>query len=285
MTINGQTLTETKIFSEFYQEYTGINNPITNQMENIGGNVIKRDTLPSNAKWDFANNSVNQTDSYKKDEKLNIKKNNELANQVWVLFKKLGNNETIPFAGTISGISEDVTPEWTNFKYLGSPFKTYRYQGVERTLTFNLQLYYTTILQKGKMIKKINYLKSLAFPYEHIAQFTYKDKDGKDNGPSSQYAFSPNLFYLTIGDMYKNMFGFIETLSFTVDDNTTWPNDNVNMGKYGDNSLYPSVVSVSITMKIIENHATTQDNGITRYKYNGKTCRKYCRSECTNRRN
>ena len=68
-TINGKTLTETKTFSEFYQEYTGINNPITNQMENIGGNVIKRDTLPSNAKWDFENNSVNQTDTYKKDEK------------------------------------------------------------------------------------------------------------------------------------------------------------------------------------------------------------------------
>jgi hypothetical protein len=267
-TINGKTLTETKTFSEFYQEYTARNNPITGQMEYIGGDVIKRDTLPSNAKWDNENNSVNQTDSYKKDEKLNIEKNNELANQVWVLFKKLGNNETIPFAGTISGISEDVTPEWTNFKYLGSPFKTYRYQGVERTLTFNLQLYYTTILQKGKMIKKINYLKSLAFPYEHIAQFTYKDEKGTATGPSSQYAFSPNLFYLTIGDMYKNMFGFIETLSFTVDDNTTWPNDNHNMGKYGDNSLYPSVVSVSITMKIIENHATTQDKGITRYKYN-----------------
>ena len=67
----------------------------------------------------------------------------ELQNQVWVTFKKYGNSEIVPFAGTISSITEDVTPEWTNFRYLGSPFKSYRYLGVERNLNFELKLYYT----------------------------------------------------------------------------------------------------------------------------------------------
>jgi hypothetical protein len=194
-----------------------------------------------------------------------------LQNQVWVLFKKSGNNEIIPFAGTITGLSEDVTPEWTNFRYLGSPFKTYRYQGVERSLKFELKLYYTSESEKDVMIKKINYLKSLAFPYEQISQIKYSNKDAENpiDAPTySQYAFSPNLVTLTIGDMYKNMFGFIESLAFSIDDNTTWPNSNHNMDKDEDNSLYPSVVSVSISFKIIENHPTTQENSITRYRYN-----------------
>ncbi len=263
-TINGKTLTETKTFSGFYETYSlkeenGPKSWVVNGIE------PRKNTFKS---WDKSNEEYNRLVSSDKSIYDNIP-----VNQLLVTFKKLGNNEIIPLVGTISGISEDVTPEWTNFKYLGSPFKTYRYQGVERTLTFNLQLYYTGIGEKSAMIKKINYLKSLAFPYEHIAQFTYKDKDGKDNGPSLQYAFSPNLFYLTIGDMYKNMFGFIETLSFTVDDNTTWPTIEAHeviadFSSYGHTRMYPSVVTVSITMKIIENHKIEQGTNITKYKYN-----------------
>jgi hypothetical protein len=263
-TINGKTLTETKTFSGFHETYSL-------KQENgpkswvVTGIEKRADGFKS---WDISNEEYNRTISSDKSIYDIIP-----LNQLLITFKKLGNNEIIPFVGTISGISEDVTPEWTNFKYLGSPFKTYRYQGVERTLTFNLQLYYTGIGEKGAMIKKINYLKSLAFPYEHITQFTYKDKDGKDNGPSSQYAFSPNLFYLTIGDMYKNTFGFIETLSFTVDDNTTWPTIeshevSADVSVYNHTTMYPSVVTVSITMKIIENHKIEQGTNITKYKYN-----------------
>ena len=268
-TVNGKVMTETKTFSKFYQNYEESINPITGESEFVAGGIQERDNTSKNERWDTANYSVNDLDSYNKDQQEYVERNNGVANQVWVTFKKYGNNEIIPFAGTITGLSEDVTPEWTNFKYLGSPFKTYRYQGVERTLTFNLQLYYMDDSQKDFMIKKINYLKSLTFPYEHIAQFTYKDEKGNVTGPSSQYAFSPNLVYLTIGDMYKNMFGFIETLSFTVDDNITWPNQNTTFNQFNlDDSLYPSVVTVSITMKIIENHQTKQESGITKYRYN-----------------
>ena len=263
-TINGQTLAETKTFSGFHETYS-----LKEENGPKSWVVTGIEKRPAGFKsWDTSNEEYNRTISSDKSIYNNIP-----LNQLLITFKKLGNNETIPFVGTISGISEDVTPEWTNFKYLGSPFKTYRYQGVERTLTFNLQLYYTGIGEKTGMIKKINYLKSLAFPYEHIAQFTYHDNGGNPVGPSSQYAFSPNLFYLSIGDMYKNMFGFIETLSFTVDDNITWPTIeahevSADFSSYGHTTMYPSVVTVSISMKIIENHKTEQENGITKYRYN-----------------
>jgi hypothetical protein len=148
---------------------------------------------------------------------------------------------------------------------LGSPFKVNRYLGVERTLQFTLKLYYTNVKEKDVMIKKVNYLKSLAFPYEEI----YEMKYGVFGNATSQYAFSPNLFYLTIGDMYKNLYGYIESLSFEIDDNTVWPNGDPNGYNSADNTLYPSVIDVQIGMKIIENHKTeTTEGGITKYKYN-----------------
>ena len=214
--------------------------------------------------WNNANDYILSKESLDNDTLKDKLKEFDTQNQVWVTFKKYGNNEIIPFNGTITGISEDITPEWNNFKYLGSPFKSYRYLGVERTLNFELKLYYNKEDEKNVMIKKINYLKSLAFPYEQISEISY----GTDtNQQTSQYAFSPNLVTLNIGDMYKNIFGFIETLSFSVDDNTSWPNFNYNMELTGNNTLYPSVVAVTIAMKIIENHTTETAVGITKYKY------------------
>ena len=78
----------------------------------------------------------------------------------------------------------------------------------------------------------------------------------------------------------KNIFGFIENISFAVDDNIIWPNADVNgnqeglhpalkiVGLQADNHLYPQVIDVSISMKIIENHKIEKGTGgITKYKY------------------
>jgi hypothetical protein len=211
-----------------------------------------------NNQWD--NNDINDINEISEDKLVETIKKYTGQNVVPILFKKYGTSVTIPFQSTLSGLSEDVQSEWTNFKYLGSPFKIYKYQGVERSLKFNLRLYYFTPGQKEMMISKINFLKSLAFPYEEISEMTY----GGGN-QTSQYAFSPNLFYLTIGDVYKNVFGLIENISFQVEDNITWPTLGV---EDIDNYMYPSVIDVSLSMKIIENHKVEKtDGGITKYRY------------------
>lgn len=216
-------------------------------------------TIDINKQWDI--DLVQDVDKIEADKLSEFIQKHTGKNQVLVLFKKYGKSTTIPFEGTITGLSEDVTPEWTNFRYLGSPFKVNRYTGVERSLKFNLKLYYLTNGQKQNMVKKINYLKSLAFPYDEISEMKY---GAGDSIQTSQYAFSPNLVYLSIGDMYKNVFGFIESLSFSIEDNVTWPS---NFEDPTDTFMYPSVVDVSIGMKIIENHKTETQNGITTYKY------------------
>lgn len=240
--------------------------------DEIAKSIVLRNSEETQG-WDGATKYINQTEKFDDISKLEKDiKRYRVANQAWVLIRKEGNQSIIPFVGSVTGLSEDITPEWSSFKYLGSPFKTNRYQGVERGLKFNLKLYYTTVKEKNVMMKKINYLKSLAFPYEEISEMKYGD-----DKQSSQYAFSPNLVYLTIGDMYKNVYGFIDSLSFSVEDNTVWPSGDPNGkqdGKFifqmkdNDNHLYPSVIDVSLSMKIIENHKTETKAGITKYKYN-----------------
>jgi hypothetical protein len=278
-TINGKDLKETKTFSNHFTKY-GVNK---DPLVKVIGEVAERKGSQL-TRWDTANDYILNTEALLEADLVKKQKEYEFQNQVWVTFKKYGNNEIVPFVGTLSGISEDVTPEWSNFRYLGSPFKSYRYLGVERTLNFELKLYYNKESEKKVMIKKINYLKSLAFPYDTISQIQYKKDMGtkntepitqkqlkSDSDPgatveSTQYAFSPNLVYLSIGDMYKNLFGFIETMSFTIDENTPWPNSNYNMEDGKSNELYPSIVSVSIGMKIIEQHLETKGT-VTKYKY------------------
>ena len=276
-TIGNKTLTKTKTFSNHFTKYNNNKEPLVK----VIGEVTERKGKQLK-NWDNANDTILNTESLTQTQLVELQKEYELQNQVWITFQKYGNNnEIVPFVGTLTGISEDVTPEWTNFRYLGSPFKSYRYLGVERTLNFELKLYYKEESEKRVMIKKINYLKSLAFPYDTISQIQYKadtisqnptdtiqrgNGEPKSTNESTQYAFSPNLIYLSMGDMYKNLFGFIETLSFTIDENTSWPNSNYNMEDGKNNELYPSVVSVSIGMKIIEQHLETKGT-VTKYKY------------------
>ena len=279
-TTGTKNILETTKFSTHFTFY----NNSKEALDKVIGTVVKREPKQLK-KWDNANDTILNTESLTKTKLVELQKEYELQNQVWITFQKYGNNnEIVPFVGTLTGISEDVTPEWTNFRYLGSPFKSYRYLGVERTLNFELKLYYKEESEKKVMIKKINYLKSLAFPYDTISQIQYKkdmgtkniepvssksinsNSDSRETSESTQYAFSPNLIYLSMGDMYKNLFGFIETLSFTIDENTPWPNSNYNMEDGKSNELYPSVVSVSIGMKIIEQHLETKGT-VTKYKY------------------
>jgi hypothetical protein len=215
--------------------------------------------------WDKSNDELNHKYSFEDTDELQEWINdNRFQNQVPITFQKYGKSTIIPFVGAISGISEDIQPEWSNFKYVGSPFKTYRYQGVERSVKFNLKLYYMGFAGKQRMIQKIDYLKSLAFPDEKIAEITY---GSSQTSQTSQYAFSPNLIFFSIGDLYKNMFGYIESLSFNIDDNVVWSNFNPTNLSDGDSSLYPSVMDVSVGIKIIENHSIL-DN-VYNYNFNG----------------
>ena len=175
--------------------------------------------------------------------------------QTFVKFRTYGKTNTrsndIILPGTISGISEDFAPEWNSFKYVGSPFNLYRYGGVERTLKFDVKMYYFDLTTKTSMINNLNRLRKLVFPDEEISVVTYSG----DKNKASQLFFTPNLVYLTINGLYESILGVIDSLSFSIDDNTSWATTSPNIAGNVNDSLYPTVINVSLGMKIIEHPA------------------------------
>jgi hypothetical protein len=224
------------------------------------GKLQKRDMVGKGTDWNIGQTKLLEAISITNTEIAKA----EYANHVIVTFETIPaagkTSLKVPFIGSITGIGEDVTPTWNSFKYLGSPFNIYRYSGVERSLRFNLKLYYTTLKERDAMIVKMNYLKSLAFPDTDVKAIAF-------NGINSAYAMAPNLVRITIGSLYKEIPGYIETLSFEIDDNTTWGNFDP-FGEDATQFIYPSVVDVSIGLKIIEDHKIESGTGDTKtYKY------------------
>ena len=247
---NNPAVAETKKFTEYTRDKKGKLN------KRSGDNVIYSD---KKSKLDLINEKISLTPFYEKGLKFEefIKKPEykSEANQTILILEPYGKNHSIVLPAVISGISEDISPEWDNFKFLGSPFNTYKFTGVERSIKFDLKMYYNTDAEKDIMIMKLNSIKELAFPNDEITAVTYEKEQNY-----TQLAFSPNFVYLTIGGLYKRILGAVDSLSISIEDNIVWQNDI-------NNEPYPSVINVSFGMKIIENHTIKKGKTTTRYAY------------------
>jgi hypothetical protein len=244
-------LRQDKFFSKYYK--------------NKDGKLIERNSTGNGTAWDEGQKKLLEAISITNEEMAK----QEYTNHVIVTFETIpAEGKTslkVPFVGSITGIGEDVTPMWNSFKYLGSPFNVYRYSGVERSLRFNLKLYYTTAKERDAMIVKMNYLKSLAFPDTDVKAIAF-------NNINSAYAMAPNLVRITIGSLYKEIPGYIETLGFEIDDNTTWGSFDPFFDDRNE-FIYPSVIDVAVGVKIIEDHKIESGSGDTktyRYDFNGQ---------------
>ena len=254
----------------FYSTHTPVYEEKTNEYD-IGNKrkeykrvgLEERDSNLKN--WDYINEEVlkkgndNPSGFISNTGVDDLEKKNVGLNQTYVKFSLYGKDANIILPGTISGISEDFAPEWNSFKYIGSPFNLYRYGGVERTLKFDVKMYYIDAETKTSMINNLNRLRKLVFPDENIGVSTYPSKPGGMDKSTSQLFFTPNLVYLTINGLYEKLLGVVDSLSFSIDDNTSWATTVEKLGST-DTKPYPTVINVSLGMKIIEHPAISNDN-------------------------
>jgi hypothetical protein len=118
---------------------------------------------------------------------------------------------------------------------------------------------------------------------EKISEMTYGNNPFESNGTvsarsnsqaverTSQYAFSPQLFYFSVGDVYTNVLSLLESVSFNIEDTVSWPNfqpNGIKADKDADSILYPSVIDASLSIKIIEQGLHSIDSATKTYKYN-----------------
>jgi len=218
-------------------------------------------------KVDDINAQILRTPYFKDDTTLRDTLKTKKIATPYIKIKPYGKDYSMVFPASITGLSESIAPEWNSFKYVGSPYNTHRYNGVERTISFEFKLYYLDEETKYSMISSLNSLKELAFPYNEVSYLKYDDKD-------VALSFSPNLIELTINGYYKNIFGFITQLEFSIDDATSWAATRPNMDSAVEsiNGLYPTVINVSFGMTVIENHSITdgKTTKVIRYNFDGR---------------
>jgi hypothetical protein len=194
-----------------------------------------------------------------------LAKDNLRTQVAYLQIKQIGIENVLVFPAAINGVSEQINPEWDTFKYVGSPFNSHRYIGVNRKLSFGLQVYHlgkkgTNLdTQSQEMRDKLNKLRELAFPFNSLNKITY----GK--GDVSGLTFTPNLIELSLGDYYKNLNGFIDGIVIGIPDNVSWATNDPNL--QGGGFVYPTVVNVQFSMTIVENHLIDKANNNITYRF------------------
>ena len=141
---------------------------------------------------------------------INVNNNND--DFIPFKFRDLVNGKWIIFRAILSGISDNIQPEYASERYVGRPDNVYVYQGTNREINFTFQIYPNTKQELYVLWDKINYLAGLCYP-------TFKE-----NNPGLSMV-SP-FVGLTIGDMYNNTPGYLSSLNINVLDDTTWEMDD-----------------------------------------------------------
>ena len=121
----------------------------------------------------------------------------DMVNKKWIIFRAI-----------LDGISDAITPEYGEEKYIGRPDKVYIYSGADRTISFNFKIYPKTKQELPVLMEKLNYLVGLCYP-----SYT-----------SEERMISP-FMSLTIGNLFDGVTGLLYGLTVTVEDTGTWEID------------------------------------------------------------
>ena len=130
----------------------------------------------------------------------------------------LGGNEDngvfLYFRGYVTGITENVSPSFTPTNYIGRSESVYLYERAERDLSFNLRVYPNNKKEFDTMYKKINYLTGMAYPM-------YLPEAKSTSVVRMKPPFT-ELYMAHIGSRAKGQFGFIKSISYTVNESGDW---------------------------------------------------------------
>ena len=144
-------------------------------------------------------------------------------------FKDVVNNQFIIFRAILDGISDSITPEYGEERYIGRPDKVYVYQGADRNISFNFSVYPKTKQEFPILMEKLNHLIGLCYP-------SYTE---------NELMITP-FIELTLGDMFVDASGLLTSLAITVEDNSTWELD--------DGLQFPHYIKAACEFKYIGNN-------------------------------
>ena len=142
-------------------------------------------------------------------------------------FKKIGADKPLVFRATISGLTETSTPSWSSNKFVGNPYSFHMYDGVERSLAFNIKLMAASPVELGIIWEKLKILTSYTYPTIGAGLTT------------------PPIITFRLGDMYVDREVLVDSLTYTIPDESNWEID-------GSIGYLPKTIDVALSMKFIE---------------------------------
>ena len=153
----------------------------------------------------------------------------ELKDFIKFRFRDIVNNKFIIFRAILEGITDTVTPEYSEDNYIGRPDKVYVYQGADRDIAFTFSIYPKTKQELPVLVKKLNHLVGLCYP-------TFSETE----------RMQTPFMELTMGDMYNGAPGVLRGLTITVEEQTTWEID--------DGLQFPHFIKAACEFRLIGNH-------------------------------
>tara|TARA_E500000331_G_scaffold42835_1_gene35418 strand:+ start:3819 stop:5459 length:1641 start_codon:yes stop_codon:yes gene_type:complete len=129
----------------------------------------------------------------------------------YVKIKDLRDKQFIYFRGFVTGITENVNPTFNPTSYIGRSEDVYTYGKAERDISFNLKVYPANFIEQEKMYGKLERLTSLAYP-EYL----------EDDGLVRMKPPFTELYMAHIGTKKQGQFGFIKSISYTVNEQGDW---------------------------------------------------------------
>lgn len=177
---------------------------------------------------------VSPSDNYTlDDEQAFIKIGNDVYKDfVPVWFRKKGTEKPIAFRAVLSGITETTSPSWSSNKFVGNPYSFYMYDGVERSLAFNIKLFATGPDILNSIWERLKILTAYSYP------------------TISQGLTTPPIIEFRLGSIYVGKTGFIENLTYTIPDESNWETNDEGIG------YLPKTIDVAITVKFIEQNGS-----------------------------
>lgn len=173
-------------------------------------------------------NNVSPTDEYTMEENAFMKVGETVYKDFIPLwFKKIGADKPLVFRAIISGLTETSTPSWSSNKFVGNPYSFHMYDGIERSLAFNIKLFAASPIELNVIWERLKILTSYTYPTIGGGLTT------------------PPIITFRLGDMYVDREVLVDSLTYTIPDESTWETD----GKIG---YLPKNIDVALSMKFIE---------------------------------
>lgn len=148
-------------------------------------------------------------------------------------------NSFIVFRSTFTSLNDDISPSWDSENVPGRADSIYRYTSYERTFSVD---FIVVTYSRNELISNYRRLNKLA-------KFTLPKYD-------ENKGFGSPFIRVTIGDYFINTPGFINSLNYQIDDNSTW---EINLENDDDIGELPKNINVSITYTVIADKIPSQE--------------------------